>query len=132
MAEEKRRRGFISRLMGGNRSCCSGFRIEPVEDGEARKEETPKQGATEGYGASGCTCCGAAVSGLRIIEVGGDRVGLLGLDDILAQTKMLGIKDEVQIKEYLLARIKERNYVTPGFEDKYKEALWREYKKVSP
>ncbi|MBC7334758.1 MAG: hypothetical protein H5U01_00585 [Clostridia bacterium] len=74
----------------------------------------------------GCGCCGP-IPGVRVIEVKGDQVGLLGLDEILAEVRRLGLEDEDRIKDELLARIKQRNYVTPGYEPAYREALWREY-----
>lgn len=74
-----------------------------------------------------CGCCGD--SGVRIIMVDGDQVGIIGLDETLAQVRSLGLTDEERIKEELLERVKRQNYVPPGQEPYYREALWREYVK---
>jgi hypothetical protein len=72
-----------------------------------------------------CSCCGP--SGLRIIEVDGDQVGIIGLDEALAQVKSLGLTDEESIKDELLERVRSRNYIPPGDEPHYRKALYREY-----
>lgn len=70
--------------------------------------------------------CGP-LPGVRLIEINGSPVGVIGLDEILAEVRNLGIADEDSLKEELLARVKKRNYVSPGYEPHYREALWREY-----
>ncbi|MGB9887214.1 MAG: hypothetical protein ACPLPT_07645 [Moorellales bacterium] len=72
-----------------------------------------------------CSCCGP--SGLRIIEVGGDQVGIIGLDEALAEVRSLGLADEEAIKDELLRRISTRNYIPEGDEPHYRKALYREY-----
>ncbi|MBC7346909.1 MAG: hypothetical protein H5U00_05555 [Clostridia bacterium] len=73
-----------------------------------------------------CSCCGPPQAA-RIIEVDGTQVGLIGLDEILAEVRSLGLTDEESIKQELLERVRRRNYVPPGDEPHYRKALWREY-----
>jgi len=74
------------------------------------------------------TCCAKPIT--KIIKVGDIDVGLIGLENALLDAYISGVEDEEQLKQDLLSYIKGfGNYITPGREKDYKQALLREYKK---
>lgn len=74
------------------------------------------------------SCCGKPIA--TIIKVDDFEAGIAGLETVLQNVFVSGIKDEEQIKAELLRWVKELgNYISPGSEELYKEALLREYKK---
>jgi hypothetical protein len=76
------------------------------------------------------SCCGRPIA--TIINVGNFEAGITGLETALRNVYMTGIVDEEQIKSELLRWVKEfGNYISPGTEEIYKEALLREFKKYS-
>lgn len=73
------------------------------------------------------SCCATRP---RIIKVGGLEVGLTGLDDVLRQVYLtMAEADEGSLAEALLQGVKANNYVTPGREEAYQQALLREYRR---
>jgi hypothetical protein len=75
-------------------------------------------------------CCAKPVA--RIIKVGDNEVGLIGLDETFRIVYGLGVQDEELLKEELLAWIKKfGNYVPPSRESVYHEALLREYRRCA-
>lgn len=72
-------------------------------------------------------CCGGQDAQVKQINVGGVLVGLAGLDTIFEQLYVLGKRPEGAVGDELLAMVEARNYVPRSAEDKYKEALLREY-----
>ena len=76
------------------------------------------------------SCCGRPIA--TIIKVGDFEADISRLEAALQSVYVTGIEDEEQIKSELLRWVKEfGNYISPGTEDKYKEALLREYKKYA-
>ncbi len=74
------------------------------------------------------SCCAKPVA--KIIKVGEIETGIMGLEIALRNAYLLGLTDEEQAKQELLAMIREfGNYVSPSREEAYKEALLREYRK---
>ncbi|MBC7092777.1 hypothetical protein H5T53_02020 [Candidatus Bipolaricaulota bacterium] len=73
-------------------------------------------------------CCG--LSGVGFIEVGGRRVGILGLRRALEEVAKLGLADPETIGEELLARVSRENFVPPAQRLAYREALLRAYRKA--
>ena len=63
------------------------------------------------------------------LSVGGKDVGIACLDDVMNEVLSLNIDDEAVIKEELLNRVKDRDYVPPTAEGEYSEALLNEYRK---
>jgi len=55
-------------------------------------------------------------------------VGIVGLEMALERVRQRGLEDELAIKEELLREISSNNYIPGGYEEEYKEALYREYK----
>jgi hypothetical protein len=74
------------------------------------------------------SCCGSPRA--TIINVGEFEAGITGLETVFQNVHATGIMDEEQIKSELLRCVKEfGNYISPGTDNIYKEALVREYKK---
>jgi len=74
------------------------------------------------------SCCVKPIA--KIIKVGTFEAGIVGLETALKTVYTSGVKDEEQIKAELLRLAKEfGNYISPGTESDYKDALFREYRK---
>jgi hypothetical protein len=72
-------------------------------------------------------CCAKPIA--KIIKVGASESGIIGLEKALQDIYESGRKDENQIASELLRLVKEcGNYITPGREADYEEALLREYR----
>ncbi len=63
----------------------------------------------------------------RTIRLGAVSVGLIGLDQALNRIAALEL-DEDLAAEFLFAEIRDRNYIPPGREEEYRQALRREYR----
>lgn len=63
------------------------------------------------------------------IRVGKHVVGIISLRKILTDVQELSLEDETRVKEELLRRVKEANYVPELAEAEYREALYREYRR---
>jgi hypothetical protein len=59
----------------------------------------------------------------------GFRVGIMNLDNILREVANLNLNDNQIIKNELLERVKECNYVASSAEKEYMAALFREYQR---
>jgi small redox-active disulfide protein 2 len=66
---------------------------------------------------------------IKKIVIEGGEVGIIGLDEIFEELKNLNLKDEEEIKNKILIEAKKRNYIPDSVSEKYKKALYREYKK---
>ncbi|MCX6122311.1 MAG: hypothetical protein NTX44_11945 [Ignavibacteriales bacterium] len=74
------------------------------------------------------SCCIKPIA--KIINVGNFDAGIIGLEETLKHIYVSGIKDEEQLKTELLQLVKDYgNYISPGTESDYKDALFREYRK---
>jgi hypothetical protein len=63
------------------------------------------------------------------LSVGGKDIGISCLDEVMNEVLSMNLNDEAVIKQELLNRVKERDYVPPKTEGDYSEALLQEYKK---
>ncbi len=66
---------------------------------------------------------------VRQITVRGNRIGIIGLDEIFQSAKQTLFKDENLLKDFILQKVKEQNYIPSSVEEDYKEALYREYRR---
>ncbi|MCL5961226.1 MAG: NAC family transcription factor [Chloroflexi bacterium] len=66
---------------------------------------------------------------IHTLNVGGDQVGIIGLREIIAEVKALGLADESEIKKELLERVERHNYVISREREAYRHALWQEYRR---
>jgi hypothetical protein len=66
----------------------------------------------------------------RRIRLGISDVGIVGLTEIMKVAHELGLSDEFEIKKELLEKVRKRNWVPEEAQDKYAEALYREYVKT--
>lgn len=72
------------------------------------------------------SCCAKPIT--RIIKIGNSEAGILGLENILRNARTSGKTSDEELKTELLALARESgNYIAPGMETAYKEALLREY-----
>lgn len=63
------------------------------------------------------------------INIKGSQIGIIGLDEVLKSAKDAQIVEEQSLKNYLLQKVKEQNYVPSSREQDYKDALFREYRR---
>jgi small redox-active disulfide protein 2 len=63
------------------------------------------------------------------LTIGGIKVGLIGLDRVLAQVAAECLGSDAEIADRLLALIRDANYVTPSRTEDYRRALLREFKR---
>jgi small redox-active disulfide protein 2 len=66
---------------------------------------------------------------VRQITVRGNRIGIIGLDEVFQSAKQAQITDEQTLKDFLLQKVKEQNYIPSSVEEDYKNALYREYRR---
>ncbi|MEO0206732.1 MAG: thioredoxin family protein [candidate division WOR-3 bacterium] len=66
---------------------------------------------------------------IKQITVKGNRIGIIGLDKIFQSAKQAMIQDENSLKNFLLEKAKEQNYIPSSAEEDYKNALYREYRR---
>ena len=78
-----------------------------------------------------CSICGGIppdkIKTKRVL-IDGKETGIDHLDFILDTVKQLHLTDDDAIAEAIMVRVKEFNYVPSKKEDRYAEALLREYK----
>jgi hypothetical protein len=65
----------------------------------------------------------------RLVLVGRDRIGLIGLKEIFEELKPQRRKPESLLKELLVERTGKKNYVPASSGEEYGRALHREFKK---
>jgi small redox-active disulfide protein 2 len=63
------------------------------------------------------------------VRIADFSVGLIGLKGIFKEINQSGLKDQALIKEKLIERIQEKNYIPDSAREEYVKALWREYRK---
>lgn len=67
---------------------------------------------------------------LTQIVVAGQRTGIVGLKQVLEEVaRNFAGKPDDEIKAELMAHLSQRNYIVPKFEDAYRAAFLREYKR---
>lgn len=75
-------------------------------------------------------CCAAeALRRIRQVDVGGITVGLAMLDEIIDEVRELRPASREALADELMKRVKIYNYVPASAEDRYREAVCREYEK---
>ena len=71
-------------------------------------------------------CCGPSEEIVQI-GIGGETIGLVGLNQIFEQLRVLGRPSDESAEDELLKMVAAKNYVPPKAEDEYRMALRREY-----
>ncbi|MDZ7260933.1 MAG: thioredoxin family protein [candidate division KSB1 bacterium] len=66
---------------------------------------------------------------VTMISIGGMKVGLVGLSDIIEEVKAMGLTDDRELKNVILQKVKSQNYVPSSREQEYAHALLKMYKK---
>ena len=67
----------------------------------------------------------------RQLMIDGQMIGISKLDVVISEVLKLNLKDELEIKNELLKRIKIHNYIPSSSEIKYMEAIFNEYKSIT-
>jgi len=77
-------------------------------------------------------CCAAdALRRIRQIPINGIMTGITMLDESIAGVKEQNPKNDMEIREALMKKIRIHNYVPKGVEEEYVRALMEEYKKTT-
>ena len=75
-------------------------------------------------------CCAAdALRRIRKIPIKGLSTGITMLDESIAAVKDLDLKNDSEIQETLMKKIRIYNYVPGGVEGEYARAIMEEYRK---
>jgi hypothetical protein len=82
--------------------------------------------AKEGDGGLRMSCCPDSAR-TKKIEIGGILVGIVGYEKILEEAEKFRDDGEERIRQVLLKQTKIYNYVTPGSEKNYEDAMWKEF-----
>ncbi len=86
-------------------------------------------GVTEEKNRETKPCCVAdAIWGVGQVEVAGRIIGIANLGEILGAVGALELETEAEIRAELLRRVKESNYVPPGMENAYTDAVLSKYR----
>lgn len=64
----------------------------------------------------------------RMVYIGKSRITITGLRSIFGELKAKNIADEEELKNLILQKVKEKNYVPASAEKEYKDSLYDEYK----
>jgi len=64
-----------------------------------------------------------------LVRVGNNQVGLIGLKAIFEELKTKRNESETNLKEMLVEKAEEKNYIPNSVKEEYKNALFREFKK---
>ncbi len=66
------------------------------------------------------------------IKIGGDRVGIIGLKSILSEVaESCAAQTDEEIRAELIKRLNKRNYIPESSKEKYGQAFFREFKKLT-
>lgn len=77
----------------------------------------------------GLYCCVPPTPGRRMLTLhDGTQVGIMGLNEILADIYAEGRQASADTAEEILERLAEHNYITPSFRQQYCEVLLEEYR----
>lgn len=66
---------------------------------------------------------------ISMVNIGGHRVGMIGLREIFNDVREKGITDQEIIRHRILKMAKSKNYITRESEGQYADALLKEYKR---
>ena len=66
----------------------------------------------------------------HLLFVGNTQVGLIGLKEIFYELKSQRSKPESFLKEILVEKVGEKNYIPSSVKEEYGRALFREFKKI--
>ncbi len=74
-------------------------------------------------------CCAKPSDEVVQIGIGDDTIGLIALNQIFEQLRVLGRPPDRSVEDELLLMVGARNYIPRSCEDEYRDALLREYRK---
>jgi len=70
-----------------------------------------------------------AAEDIKQLRVARGSVGVVGLPELLEEARLRRFSSDDELTAFLLRGTKAKNFVAPGAESEYAEALFREYKK---
>jgi small redox-active disulfide protein 2 len=62
------------------------------------------------------------------VEIGGNPVGIIDLEDIFHEVRTEGPKDADHLKDLIMDKVKVKNYIPHHLEPAYREDLYEEYR----
>ena len=75
-------------------------------------------------------CAADALRSVRQVKINGIMTGITRLDESIAAVKEQNYGNDAAIREALMMKIKICNYVPPGVEEAYAQAILEEYHKA--
>lgn len=78
---------------------------------------------------SNTPCCSKPSDQVVQIGIGDDTIGLIALNQIFEQLRLLGRPPDKSVEDELLLMVGARNYIPKSCEEEYRAALLREYRK---
>jgi len=72
------------------------------------------------------SCCPDSAR-IKKMEIGGILVGIIGYEQIMEEAEKFEGDGEEKIRHALLKQTRIYNYVTPGSEKDYEDAMWKEF-----
>jgi hypothetical protein len=72
-------------------------------------------------------CCGGERQEIVQIDVFGETIGLIALNQIFEQLRFLGRPPDASVQDELLKMVAAKNYIPARCENEYRIALVREY-----
>lgn len=61
------------------------------------------------------------------VVIGGNTVGLIDLEEVFQEAREAGLKDHEHLKDFIVERVKVKNYVPSRLEPTYREDLLEEF-----
>jgi hypothetical protein len=75
-------------------------------------------------------CCAAeALRRIRQVKINGIMTGVTMLDESIATVKKQNLQSEREVRDALMKKVRIYNYVPPGIDNEYAEAVMEEYRK---
>jgi small redox-active disulfide protein 2 len=71
-----------------------------------------------------------ATEDIKQLKLKTGPVGVVGLPELLEEAQSRSFSGDGELKDFLLEGVKARNFVAPGSQDEYRDALYHEYKKL--
>ncbi len=78
---------------------------------------------------SNTPCCSKPGDDVVQIGIGDDTIGLIALNQIFEQLRVLGRLPDRSVENELILMVGARNYIPQSCADEYRDALLREYRR---
>lgn len=64
----------------------------------------------------------------RMVYIGKSKINIIGLKAIFEEAKKKNFTNEMELKDFLLQKVKERNYIPESAEQEYRDSLYDEFR----